>query len=113
MTAMLMENRINKSSLVFSLNHEEGSLSKVLTILAFYNINLSKIQSLPVVGHEWQYLFYIDVIFNDYQRYLQSLDAIRPLCQKLRVLGEYEEAQTLYETNGGGEAKIAESKKIK
>lgn len=113
MAAMLQENRINKSSLVFSLPHEEGSLSKVLTILAFYSINLSKIQSLPVVGQEWQYLFYIDVIFKDYQRYQQSLDAIRPLCQKLRVLGEYEEAHVLYETNGGGQAKIAESTKEK
>lgn len=108
LASMLQENRINKSSLVFSLPHEEGSLSKVLTILAFYNINLSKIQSLPVVGQEWQYLFYIDVIFNDYQRYQQSLDAIRPLCQKLRVLGEYEESHTLFETNGSGQAKIAE-----
>jgi prephenate dehydratase len=107
--SLVQESRINKASLVFSLPHEEGSLSKVLTILAFYNINLSKIQSLPVVGQEWQYLFYIDVIFSDYPRYLQSLDAIRPLCQKLRVLGEYEEDQTLYETNGGMEVKIAET----
>ncbi len=108
-TEMLKEKRINKASLVFSLPHEEGSLSKVLTILAFYSINLSKIQSLPVVGQEWNYLFYIDVIFNDYMRYNQSLDAIRPLCQKLRVLGEYEEAQTLYETNGKGLVKIAKN----
>ncbi len=108
-TEMLKEKRINKASLVFSLPHEEGSLSKVLTILAFYSINLSKIQSLPVVGQEWNYLFYIDVIFNDYMRYTQSLDAIRPLCQKLRVLGEYEEAQTLYETNGKGLVKIAKN----
>lgn len=109
LSELIQENRINKSSLVFSLPHEEGSLSKVLTILAFYNINLSKIQSLPVIGREWQYLFYIDVNFTDYQRYLQSLDAIRPLCRKLRVLGEYEESKMLYETNGGGGAKIAEN----
>lgn len=109
LSELIQENRINKSSLVFSLPHEEGSLSKVLTILAFYNINLSKIQSLPVIGKEWQYLFYIDVNFTDYQRYLQSLDAIRPLCRKLRVLGEYEESKMLYETNGGGGAKIAEN----
>ena len=113
LSELIQENRINKSSLVFSLPHEEGSLSKVLTILAFYNINLSKIQSLPVIGKEWQYLFYIDVNFNDYQRYLQSLDAIRPLCRKLRVLGEYEESKMLFETNGGGGAKIAENKMLK
>jgi prephenate dehydratase len=94
------QNRINKSSLVFSLPHEEGSLSKVLTILAFYNINLTKIQSLPVVGAEWEYLFYIDVMYNDYKRYLQALDAIRPLCKKLRILGEYEACTTTQSTNG-------------
>ena len=94
-----IEKVVNKSSLVFSLPHEEGSLSKVLTILTFYNVNLTKIQSLPVIGHEWEYLFYIDVMFTDYVRYCQSLDAIRPLCKKLRVLGEYEAAHTLHETN--------------
>jgi len=49
----------NKSSIVFSLPHEEGSLSKVLTILSFYSINLTKIQSLPIIGHEWEYMFYV------------------------------------------------------
>ena len=97
---LLEQNRINKSSIVFSLPHEEGSLSKVLTILAFYNINLTKIQSLPVVGVEWEYLFYIDVMYNDYERYLQALDAIRPLCKKMRILGEYEACQTTQTTNG-------------
>jgi len=87
---LLVKNRVNKASLVFSLHDEEGSLSKVLTILAFYNINLSKIQSLPIVGQEWEYLFYVDVVFKNYARYLQSLDAIRPLTNKLKILGEYE-----------------------
>lgn len=93
---LLEQNRINKSSLVFSLPHEEGSLSKILTILNFYSINLTKIQSLPIVGQEWEYLFYVDVTFNDYKRYLQSLDAIRPLCKKLKILGEYEKGKQSY-----------------
>lgn len=93
---LLEQGRINKSSIVFSLPHEEGSLSKILTILNFYNINLTKIQSLPIVGHEWEYLFYVDVTFNNYKRYLQSLDAIRPLCQKLKILGEYEKGKQSY-----------------
>ena len=79
----------NKSSLVFSLPHEEGSLSKVLTILSFYHINLTKIQSLPVIGHEWEYLFYVDVTYNSLTRYRQGVDAIRPLTQELKILGEY------------------------
>lgn len=98
---LLEQNRVNKSSIVFSLPHEEGSLSKILTILAFYNINLTKIQSLPIVGHEWEYLFYVDLTFNDYQRYMQSLDAIRPLTKKLKSLGEYEKGKQSYPVNNG------------
>ena len=83
--------KANKSSIVFHVAHEEGSLSKVLTILSFYGINLTKIQSLPVIGCEWEYLFYVDVIFNDYLRYKQSIDAVSPLTKELKILGEYAE----------------------
>ena len=58
--------RINKASLVFSLPHTQGSLSKVLTILSFYDINLSKIQSMPIIGREWEYRFYIDLTFDNF-----------------------------------------------
>lgn len=92
---LVEQNKINRASVVFSLPQaiEVGSLSRVLTILAFYGINLSKIQSNPVVGHEWEYIFYIDLSFTDYHRYQQSLDAIRPLCNQVRVLGEYEQGR--------------------
>ncbi len=80
---------VDKASIVFSLPHSEGSLSKVLTILSFYDINLTKIQSLPVIGHEWEYLFYVDVTFDNLTRYRQSIDAIIPLTRKLNILGEY------------------------
>lgn len=83
-------NATNKASLVFTLPHEEGSLSQVLSIFSFYKINLSKIQSLPIIGREWQYLFYIDVAYDDYMRYRQSIDAVRPLTKQLKILGEYE-----------------------
>lgn len=104
---LLAQNRINKASLVFSLPHDEGSLSKVLTVLSFYNINLTKIQSLPIVGQEWEYLFYVDVTFNDYKRYLQSLDAIRPLCKKLKILGEYEKGKQSYPIQNGNTEETA------
>ncbi|MBR1518320.1 MAG: prephenate dehydratase [Prevotella sp.] len=81
--------KADKASLVFSLPHEEGSLSKILTILSFYNINLTKIQSLPVIGHEWEYMFYVDVTYGNLTRYRQSIDAIMPLTRELRIIGEY------------------------
>ncbi|MCF0198862.1 MAG: prephenate dehydratase [Bacteroidaceae bacterium] len=82
--------RCNKASIVFSLTHEEGSLAAVLSVLSFYKINLTKIQSLPIIGKEWQYMFYIDLAFSDYARYRQAIAAIAPLTQELRILGEYE-----------------------
>ena len=85
------DNHINKSSLVFVLPHNEGSLSKVLSVLSFYDINLTRIQSLPIIGREWEYQFYIDLTFIDYNRYRQSIDAIMPLISGLKVLGEYRE----------------------
>ena len=84
----------NKASIVFSLPHNEGSLSQVLSIFSFYKINLTKIQSLPIIGREWEYMFYIDVMYNDYTRYRQSIDAVRPLTKQLRILGEYKEGKS-------------------
>lgn len=80
----------NKSSFVFTTRHEEGSLSQVLSVLSFYKNNLTKIQSMPIIGHEWEYLFFIDLTFEDNLRYKQSLDAIRPLTRNLKILGEYQ-----------------------
>lgn len=86
----LRERRLtNKANIVFSLPHSEGSLSQVLSIFSFYRINLTKIQSLPIIGREWEYMFYIDVTYNDYMRYRQSIDAITPLIKELKILGEY------------------------
>ncbi len=80
---------LNKSSIVFTLPHTNGALSKVLTIFSFYDINLSKIQSLPIIGREWEYRFYVDLTFDSYVRYRQSIDAVRPLINDFRILGEY------------------------
>ncbi|MBN1651616.1 MAG: prephenate dehydratase [Bacteroidales bacterium] len=81
---------VNKASLCFRLPDEEGALSQVLSVLAFYKINLSKIQSLPVVGVEWEYLFYIDLVFKNLAKYKQALSAIMPLTKELTILGEYQ-----------------------
>ena len=56
-------------------------------------MNLTKIQSLPIVGVEWEYFFYIDLVFNDYYRYQQALEAVKPLTEHLQILGEYQNGQ--------------------
>jgi prephenate dehydratase len=88
-------NGINKSSLHFALAHKTGSLSKILSILSYYDINLSKIQSLPIMGKDWEYQFYVDVMFEDYNWYKKSLDAIRPFTSELGVLGEYPKGKSI------------------
>lgn len=80
---------VNKASMCFTLPHTPGSLAHVLTILSFYGMNLTRIQSLPIPGQEWQYFFYVDIKFDDHQRYEQALAAVRPLMEDLNILGEY------------------------
>ena len=93
--ALIKGKPVNKASLVFTLPHTHGSLSKILTIFSFYDINLSKIQSLPIIGREWEYRFYINLTFDDYTRYRQSIDAVRPLINDFKILGEYAEHSTI------------------
>jgi prephenate dehydratase len=83
------ESPVNKASVYFSLADETGELSKVLSIFSFYNINLSKIQSMPIIGREWEYLFYVDLEFNNHHIFKQSLTAIEPLIGELGILGKY------------------------
>ena len=86
------EQEIDKVSMCFTLPHKSGSLAQVLTILSFYDMNLTRIQSLPIPGREWQYFFYVDIKFDSYERYRQALTAVRPLMDDLNILGEYRAA---------------------
>ena len=83
---------IDKALLCFTLPHKPGSLAHILTILSFYDMNLTRIQSLPIPGREWQYFFYVDLKFDSYSRYNQALAAVRPLIEDMTVLGEYKAA---------------------
>lgn len=86
----IKRNKTDKASLCFTLPHKPGSLAQVLTILSFYDMNLTRIQSLPIPGQEWQYFFYADITFASYDRYRQALKAVRPLMAELDILGEYQ-----------------------
>ena len=86
---LLAGKKVDKASLVFTLPHTQGSLAKILTIFSFYDINLSKIQSIPIIGREWEYRFFINLTFDDYVRYRQSIEAVKPLISDFKILGEY------------------------
>jgi prephenate dehydratase len=89
------EETVNKSSLHFALAHEIGSLAKILSIFSYFNINLTKIQSLPILGKEWEYFFYVDVEFSDYNMYKHALDSVKPFTSTLGVLGEYHKGKSI------------------
>lgn len=88
---------INKSSISFRAHHTAGSLAKVLTVIGNHNINLTKIQSLPVVGEEWQYYMYADLEFEDVDSYRKMLEEIEPLSKELKILGEYQQGEKNFE----------------
>lgn len=88
------ETEVNKASIVFTLPHNGGALSKILTILSFYDMNLTKIQSMPIIGREWEYRFYVDLTFKSIVRYHQAINAVRPLTNELMTLGEYMDSPT-------------------
>lgn len=83
--------KIDKASIEFCVRHQQGSLTKVLTILSFYEMNLTKIQSMPIIGREWEYRFFVDMTFSDYLQYRKALDAIMPFTTDFMIMGEYTE----------------------
>ncbi|MEM1119043.1 MAG: prephenate dehydratase [Bacteroidota bacterium] len=83
-------NKVDKASISFTTSHDAGSLNKVLSVLAAYNINLSKIQSVPIEGRHWEYMFFVDLTAESSLRLDQALNAIRPICSNLKVLGLYQ-----------------------
>lgn len=83
----------NKVSLSFCVSHETGSLYRVLAVLSAYQINLTKIQSMPIVGQPWQYRFFVDFVAEGEVGWQQAMEGIRPITQDLRVLGVYKQGE--------------------
>jgi prephenate dehydratase len=90
--------RGNKVSICFSTGHKPGSLAKVLVKLAELDINLSKIQSVPRLNGEWEYMFYVDLELNKNTK----SDIIRRVLDKytsnLEILGVYFKGDMLYDS---------------
>lgn len=82
---------VNKASWSFRASHLPGSLAKILTILGEHQINLTKIQSLPVLGEEWKYYFYADLEFKNSEAYQKAKSALEAYTIDLKILGEYEQ----------------------
>lgn len=78
----------DRTSLVITTNHTPGALAKVLTVFADMNINLSKLQSRPIIGQPWKYRFYL-VLDTAGEELLAAMKAIKPLTDTVTILGEY------------------------
>jgi prephenate dehydratase len=79
----------NKASLSFEVIDEVGSLSKVLNIFAEQEINLSKIQSMPVLGKRNQYNFYVDIEWTDKEKYEEAIRKVLKYTVNFTIMGEY------------------------
>ncbi len=90
----------NKASLAFTLQDSPGSLSKVLRQFDEYQINLTKIQSIPLLGYPGQYTFYVDCIWDNYQNYKASIAHIGKMVTSLDILGEYKQGEVYHDRAG-------------
>ena len=79
----------NKASLKFILDHKRGSLATVLNVLSDCKINLTKIQSMPVVETPWKYSFFVDITFAEQSFYTKSIQLLEIMTESLKVLGTY------------------------
>ncbi|MEM9885331.1 MAG: prephenate dehydratase [Bacteroidota bacterium] len=80
---------IEKVSICFATDHEVGSLYRVLSVLSAYGINLTSIQSTPILGKPWEYRIFIDFINVGKVSLTQAIEGIRPLTYDLKVMGMY------------------------
>jgi prephenate dehydratase len=80
----------NKASLCFQVSNEVGALAKVLNIFARENVNMSKIQSMPVLGKRNEYNFYVDIEWNEPKQYDTAVRQILKYTHNFNILGEYE-----------------------
>ncbi len=79
----------NKLSIRFHVTHRPGSLAQVLGTFSYYSLNLTKIQSMPVIGKEWEYYFHVDVEYNDAEVWKQCEAAIQPYITAFQIFGIY------------------------
>ncbi|MCB9202075.1 MAG: prephenate dehydratase [Flavobacteriales bacterium] len=81
----------NKVSLYFTLEHKAGRLVSLLNSMARLNINMTKIQSIPLEENPYEYSFYVDVLVDNHENYRDLLAQLDRISSRVKVLGEYRE----------------------
>jgi prephenate dehydratase len=90
----------NKISIAFSVENRPGSLVAALTALSAQGTNLTKIESRPVQGKPWEYIFYVDCQIGGSGEGIRALDALRAHCGMVKELGRYREARSKEQGSG-------------
>lgn len=86
----LVNERANKTSLIYSTPNTPGALFRTLQVFAEHKINLVKLESRPIAGRPWEYIFYVDLEGHlDQPEVAQALEQVRALTEFLKVLGSY------------------------
>jgi prephenate dehydratase len=85
----------DKASVNFHTDHTRGSLARVLTKIADGGINLSKLQSFPIPGSEWEYSFHADMEFEDLGQFERVIEAMRSVTAELKIYGIYKKGRTV------------------
>ncbi|GHA26668.1 prephenate dehydratase [Salinimicrobium marinum] len=81
--------KIDKASLKFVMESKQGSLVSVLNIIRDFDLDMTKIQSVPVIETPWKYAFFIDVIFDDLEKFKKAMEILGVMTEQLKVLGTY------------------------
>ncbi|MCH7410513.1 prephenate dehydratase [Belliella sp. DSM 111904] len=79
----------NKASIKVTVKNEKGILANLLSKISEFGLDLSKIQSIPVIDKPWEYAFFIDLQFEDYEKYQSAILAIKDNYGQVKVFGEY------------------------
>jgi prephenate dehydratase len=87
-----VDGNVDKISVAFAVEHRPGTLVVALELLAAAGVNLTKIESRPVPGSPWEYVFYVDVRFEDVGKADAAMSALKEHCRMVKVLGRYQAA---------------------
>ena len=90
---VVLNDDYNKASLRFELDHKRGSLASILNVMSDCNLNLTKIQSLPIIETPWKYAFFVDVTFDKLEDFNKAIEIMTIMAENLRIMGRYKNAK--------------------
>ncbi|BAV95299.1 prephenate dehydratase [Ichthyobacterium seriolicida] len=79
----------DKASIKFSLKHQPGNLADILNTFSSKDINLTKIQSIPIIDKPWEYSFIVDFLFKDENHYSDLMRSLEGKCNDIEIIGKY------------------------